>query len=64
VETETNIGRLVSIDIHTGDYEVGDNLLETVEQLQARHPDAEIWTERIGYNAVHAVGGSLWRVDR
>jgi hypothetical protein len=64
VETDANIGRLVSIDIHTGDYEVGDNLLETVERLQARRPDAEVWTERIGYNAVHAVGGSLRRVDR
>ena len=57
-------GRLVSIDIHTSDYEVGDSLLETVERLQARRPDAEVWTERIGYNAVHAVGGSLRRVDR
>ena len=61
VESEANIGRLVSIDIHTGDYEVGDRLLETVERLQCRRPDAEVWTERIGYNAVRAVGGSLQR---
>lgn len=50
VESEANIGRLVSIDIHPGDYEVGDRLLETVERLQSQRPDAEVWTERIGFN--------------
>jgi hypothetical protein len=64
VETEENIGKLISIDIKTGDYEIGDKLLTTVERLQARRPEAEIWTERIGYDAVYAVGGSIQRVDR
>jgi len=64
VETEENIGRLISIDINTGDYEIGDRPLSTIQKLQARRPDAEIWTERIGYDAVYAVGGSLRRVDR
>jgi hypothetical protein len=64
VETEENIGRLISIDIHTGDYEIGDKLRTTMKRLRARRPQAEIWTERIGYNAVYAVGGSLRRVDR
>ena len=64
VETDENIGKLISIDINTGDYEIGEKLLPTVERLQARRPGAEIWTERIGYDAVYAVGGSLRRVDR
>jgi len=29
--------------------------------LQAKQPDAAIWAERIGYDAVYAVGGSLVR---
>ena len=36
----------------------------SIQRLQARHPQAQIWTERIGYDAVYAVGGSLRRVDR
>ncbi len=63
VETEANIGKVISIDIHTGDYEIGDDLLATARQLRVRRPDAEIWMERIGYNAVYAVGGSLRRVE-
>jgi hypothetical protein len=64
VETDENIGKLISIDINTGDYEIGDRLITAIERLQARRPDAEIWSERIGYDAVYAVGGSLRRVDR
>jgi hypothetical protein len=63
VETDENIGKLISIDIHTGDYEIGDKPLSTIQRLQARRPESEIWTERIGYDAVYAVGGSLRRVD-
>jgi hypothetical protein len=64
VETDENIGKLISIDINTGDYEIGEKLLSTIQRLQARRPEAEIWSERIGYNAVYAVGGSVRRVDR
>lgn len=61
VETADNIGKVVSIDVETGDYEVGDNPIETSRWLQAKHPHAAIWTERIGFNAVYAVGGTLVR---
>ena len=64
VETDENIGKLISIDIKTGDYEIGDRLITAIERLQARRPEAEIWSERIGYDAVYAVGGTLRRVDR
>lgn len=61
VETEENIGKIVSIDIETGDYEVDDDLLKAAQRLQARHPDAALWGERIGYDAVYGVGGSIER---
>ena len=64
VETDENIGKLISIDINTSDYEIGEKLVSTILRLQARRPDAEIWSERIGYDAVYAVGGSLRRVER
>jgi hypothetical protein len=64
VETEENIGKLISIDIETGDYEIGKDLSLTVQRLRQRQPNAQVWTERIGYNAVYAVGGSLYRREK
>lgn len=61
VETEENIGKIISIDIETGDYEIGEDVLEPAKRLLGKNPDAAIWGERIGYNAVFAVGGSLER---
>ena len=61
LETDENIGRIVSIDVESGDYEVGDDLVAAGRRLQERHPDARMYGKRIGYNAVYAVGGSLTR---
>ncbi|MBW4524154.1 MAG: hypothetical protein KME18_03020 [Phormidium tanganyikae FI6-MK23] len=59
VETVENAGKLVSISVETGEYEIGDDLLITSRRLQAKQLDAAIWAERIGYDAVYAIGGSL-----
>jgi hypothetical protein len=64
VDTKENIGKLISIDIKSGDYEIADKLITAIQRLQARRPDAEIWSERIGYDAVYAIGGSIRRVER
>ena len=61
IETDENIGKVISIDIETGAYEIGDDPVVTARRLQLRHPDAAIWTRRIGYNAVYASGGTLTR---
>jgi predicted ATP-dependent Lon-type protease len=61
VETPENIGKIVSINVETGEYEVGDDLLVTSLQLRVKQADAALWTERIGFNAVYAVGGTLFR---
>jgi hypothetical protein len=65
VETEENIGKIVSIDVETGDYELGDDRhLDAAFRLQARHPGAAVYGIRIGYNAVYALGGVLERTSR
>lgn len=64
VETTENIGKLISINVETGEYEIGDDLLITSRRLQAKQADAAIWAERIGYDAVYAVSGSLVRTTR
>ncbi|HZO91246.1 MAG TPA: hypothetical protein VFB38_23180 [Chthonomonadaceae bacterium] len=61
VETEENIGKIVSIDIETGEYEIGDNVPKSSERLLAKRPDAALSGIRIGYNAVYALGGTLTR---
>jgi hypothetical protein len=61
VEIAENIGKLISINVETGEYEIGDDLLVTSRRLQAKQADAAIWAERIGYDAVYGVGGSLIR---
>lgn len=61
VETAENIGKIISINVETGEYEIGDDLVVTSRQLQAKQADAAIWAGRIGFNAVYAVGGTLVR---
>jgi hypothetical protein len=61
VETTENIGKIISINVETGEYEIGDDLLLTSLKLRAKQPDVALWTERIGFNAVYAVGGTLYR---
>lgn len=63
VETEENIGKIISIDIETGDYEIDSDVLAPARRLQAKHSGAAIYGKRIGYNAVFAIGGSLVRTD-
>jgi hypothetical protein len=61
LESVDNIGKIVAIDIESGDYEIGDDVLVVSDRLKARHPLAEMWAERIGFNAVYSVGGTLTR---
>ncbi len=61
LETEENIGKIVSIDVDSGECEIADNLLTAGRRFQQRRPDAQMYGKRIGYNAVYAVGGSLRR---
>lgn len=63
VETRDNNGKIIAMDLTTGNYEIDDNLLEATDRLQSQFPEAIIWAERIGFNAVYAVGGTLTKVD-
>jgi hypothetical protein len=63
VESEANIGKMVLIDIETGDYEVDKNGLHASNRLSERHPDARLYGIRIGYNVAASLGGVMERVD-
>lgn len=64
VETEENIGKVISIDIETGDYAIDNDPVKAARRLLAKSPGAALWTERIGYDAVYALGGTLTRTSR
>jgi len=51
-----NHGRVVAIDVDTGQFEMAENTLTASERLLARLPDAQIWCVRIGHPAVHRFG--------
>ena len=47
-----NRGKIVAIDVETGAFEVGDDMITADNRLLARLPAAQIWYVRIGYSAV------------
>jgi len=61
---EGNHGKIVAIDIETGDFEVADELLAASKRLLARLPDAQTWFIRIGHPAVDHFGARSWRTTR
>ena len=58
-KNETNIGKMVIIDVATGDYEVDASGLEAARRLHTKRPDAERYAIRIGYRAADAIGDAL-----
>lgn len=48
-------GKLVTLDVLSGDFEIGDDLRAAVNALRARRPGGEFWTERAGHPAVYAL---------
>ncbi|NJL64296.1 MAG: hypothetical protein HC903_23835 [Methylacidiphilales bacterium] len=59
VETEENIGKIVIIDIETGDYKVDENSFRAADYLSEKHPNARLFGIKIGYNVSAAFGGSV-----
>lgn len=57
------MGKVVAIDVRSGDYEIADKGIDATVGLIARRPDAFIWRERVGFNAVNSIGGSLRRIN-
>ena len=62
---EGNSGKIVAIDVETGEidvetgeFEMGEDTLAACDQLLARCPDAQPWLVRIGHRAVHRFGHS------
>jgi hypothetical protein len=57
IETPENIGKMIVMELESGDYEIDDLGIESSYCLQARHPDAPLYALRIGYETVESLGG-------
>ena len=56
-----NRGKIVAIDLETGDFELDTREIAACDRLEARHPDAHIWIVRIGSCHVRRFGGRTKR---
>lgn len=61
VETEENIGKMVIIDIETGEFDVDELGFDAADSLRARNPNARLFGIRIGYNVAASLGGIMER---
>ncbi len=52
----TEKGKILVLDVQSGDYAIGSDLLEASNRLQARQPGAYEYAFRIGYPAVGKLG--------
>jgi hypothetical protein len=61
VETAENIGKMVIIDIETGDYAIGESDIQAVHTLKTKNPNARLFGIRIGYDVAVSLGGVMER---
>ena len=54
--TPADKGKMVVIDIHSGDYEIDRNSMEARHRLLKRQPSAVVYIGRVGYRAAHRMG--------
>jgi hypothetical protein len=64
VETDGNTGKIVSIDIETGEYAVDYDPVVSGLRVQSKYPKAAVYGKRIGYDAAFALDGALTRAYR
>jgi len=59
---ESDRGKIVAIDLETGDFEVDASEIAACDRLEARHSDAQIWIVRIGSRYVRRFGGRAKKI--
>jgi hypothetical protein len=51
-------GRIVALDIDSGEWEIGDDVLDASDRLRAKVESPETWFVRVGSRYVHTFGFS------
>lgn len=51
-------GAVVAIDVDSGQWAIGDNVIAATDGLRAQRPGAvDVWLLRVGHRALHHFGG-------
>ena len=62
IETPENIGKMMTIDVDTEEYEIDERGMEPARRLRERNPNGRRFGFRIGYLTAEAFGGNLKRI--
>ena len=57
----TQRGKIVAIDVDSGDYAIADTALAAADALRERRPALDVWAVRVGHRALVSFGGSSLR---
>ena len=61
---DANIGRVIVIDVESGDYEIAADHLTASHRAHAKHQQGIFFVMRIGYPALGKVGGGWGDLSR
>ncbi len=58
-------GEVVAVDVDSGSWAIGEEVIEAVDRLRAQRPEAiNVLCERVGYRTLDSFGGgSRWRAE-
>ena len=57
-----HVGEVVAIDVESGSWSVGENVIAATNRLRAQQPNAtDVWLLRIGYRALRSFGAGTLR---
>lgn len=57
-------GKIVAIDIETGEWEIDASEIAACDRLEGRLPDAQIWIARVGSRTVRRFGAGRTGIAR
>jgi hypothetical protein len=64
VEIPENIGKMLTLDVETGDYSIDCNAAQTILALKQKRPLSRLFTLRVGYRTGFSFGGSDERMEK
>ncbi|MBI4852425.1 MAG: hypothetical protein HY819_11570 [Acidobacteria bacterium] len=56
--------KVVAIDLETGDYAVGDNAIESSNNLSSLHKVGDVWFVRVGHKSFHRIAKADLREEK
>ncbi len=55
-QVEVHHGKMLALDVESGEYALGDDSITALDRLKARFPDASVYLLRIGFPSAVQIG--------